>query len=93
MHARAWLGWRGEQAALQRAGKERGKEGEGKEEKKMEKGKGKRKKKKKKKRRERERERKRERERERAHVGGIRGRRSRVGDRQPSSAERDGGKL
>jgi len=41
----------------------------------------------------RRRERKRERERERAHAGGIRGRRSRMGDRQPNGAERDGGKL
>ena len=41
VHARAWPGWRGEQAALQRAGKERGKEGEreGEKEKKKEKGK------------------------------------------------------
>jgi hypothetical protein len=85
VRARAWPGRRDERATLQRAREERGKEGRRRKEKKEN---GKRKIKK-----EKERERKRERERERAHAGGIRGRRSRVGDRQPSGAERDGGNL
>ena len=80
VHARAWPGQRGERAALQRAGKERGNE-----EKKMEKGKRKRKNKRKKKRRERERGIDGE------NHGGDRDGRSRVGDRQLSGAGWDGG--
>ena len=55
VHARAWPGQRGEQAALQRAGEERGKEGEREGEKEKKKGKGREKKKRKREREKRDR--------------------------------------